>query len=139
MKKAAELSDIGYENAKAINKVFRKEGRHHRKQYKDFVRSVPKEPQEAVSKSSNDGEDASTVAPAVDEKVFSEKRAEETHQFDDNLPENSKSETNETKAVESHSETGEPLHDAKKAEATVEELQKSLLGKRSCEVTHSDA
>lgn len=40
LKKAAALAKIGYENAKAINKVFRKEGRHHRKQYKDFVRTT---------------------------------------------------------------------------------------------------
>ena len=40
LKVAANLADICYENAKAINKVYRKEGRNHRKQYKDFVRHV---------------------------------------------------------------------------------------------------
>lgn len=39
LKRAAQLANIGYENAKAINKVFRKEGRNHRKQFKDFVKT----------------------------------------------------------------------------------------------------
>ena len=39
LKKAAQLADIGYENAKAINRIYRKEGRNHRKQFKDFVKT----------------------------------------------------------------------------------------------------
>ena len=44
LKKAAVIAKIGYENAKAINKVFRKEGRHHRKQFKDFKKLTEQQP-----------------------------------------------------------------------------------------------